>query len=261
MLIVGETEIVPSITIMLTVPGDVYTIPLCDQQYADRNDDGYPDLILGRIIGNDAGALIEPIKTSLGVHLNKPGYEYDASDILLVSGIGAGYYSFFMYNVNLLSNIFNNWYNPPLANNKYHLKDYVLQGSFTHNLQDSDRMDTADLGGSNDVEIIIADDSADLIKIYNRHGALHYQFSNDFDEGDELAVGDIMGDIYPEIIIADKSTDKINIYHCHNYGTYWDNWFITDISTSLQLDDKLAVGEVAGTTDKLDIIISDPIAF
>ncbi len=257
MLIVGETEIVPSFTVTLFTQDNTYTIPLSDQPYADINDDGYPDLKLGRIIGNDAGALIEPIKTSLGVHLNRQGYEYDASDILLISGIGAGYNSFFAQNVNFLSYIFNNFYNPPLGNTKLHLKDYVISHSFPLNLQDSDRMELADLGLNSDEEIIIADDSADQIKIISKNGFLHYQFPYDFDENDELVVGDIMGDSDPEIIIADKSANTIDIIHCHHYGTYWDNWYITGLSTSLQHNDKIAVGEVAGTTDKLDIIISD----
>ncbi len=123
MLIVGETEIIPSFTIILTIPKGQYTVPLCDQPYADLNDDGYPDLILGRIIGDSAVCLEEAIKTSRLVQTNAPGYQFDASDALLISGKG-NYETSFVNNVNEISSVMNTLYEHPLANDVYHRTDY-----------------------------------------------------------------------------------------------------------------------------------------
>jgi len=90
-LIVGETEVVPS----WDVPGfnrkwpdgsvtDV--VHHADQLYSDFNGDGVPDLIVGRIIGNTAADLRTAIQTSIGVHQGWPGYGFDCSHALVLSG-------------------------------------------------------------------------------------------------------------------------------------------------------------------------------
>jgi len=124
MLLTGEIEIIPSFTIILTIPEGQYTLPLCDQPYADLNDDGYPDLTLGRIIGDFANILMMPIVTSRLVQSNFPGYDFDASDVLLMSGKGSHETSF-VNNINDISYVMNTEYAPPLSNDKYHRTDFL----------------------------------------------------------------------------------------------------------------------------------------
>ncbi|HAL74868.1 MAG TPA: hypothetical protein DCM45_07275 [Clostridiales bacterium] len=71
LLIVGESEIVPSYTWM--------GVPLSDYPFASTTGDGLPELRVGRIVGDTAAELIIPIENSLqGV--------YYARQVLLVSG-------------------------------------------------------------------------------------------------------------------------------------------------------------------------------
>jgi hypothetical protein len=100
LLLVGETEIVPSFTepCHIHFAGDG-TCPICgaedvlavtsiritDFPYADiYNDDELPDIKVGRIIGQTAQELIKPIKASIDVYNGR--VDYDASDAYLVSG-------------------------------------------------------------------------------------------------------------------------------------------------------------------------------
>jgi hypothetical protein len=74
LLIVGETEIVPSKT--------SHDIRLSDNYYADvSDDDERPELIVGRIIGDSPAQLMTPIETSL---LD----QFDWTDAFVMSGIG-----------------------------------------------------------------------------------------------------------------------------------------------------------------------------
>ncbi|MFC1848383.1 Ig-like domain-containing protein, partial [Chloroflexota bacterium] len=90
LLIVGETEIMPSWThgsLAADTSASLPTLPVnySDHPYADTGGDPAPDLIVGRII--DGGAL----QTSIGVHEGVT--KFDRSDALLVSGIEGTCYS------------------------------------------------------------------------------------------------------------------------------------------------------------------------
>jgi hypothetical protein len=93
LLLVGETEIIPSRTKggfdLEWCGGDkVDPVDLTDKSYSNIKGDNRPDIAVGRIIGNSASDLITPIKTSINIHNNIGGYEFDRSDALLVSGTG-----------------------------------------------------------------------------------------------------------------------------------------------------------------------------
>jgi parallel beta-helix repeat protein len=111
MLIVGETEIVPSFDLHVVVSTGEYDVPLSDNPYADLNDDNLPDIAIGRIIGNDAKKLLLPIETSLGVFYDNPGYHFDSSHALLISGTGK-YNTSFVNNINTLATKMS-WYMAP----------------------------------------------------------------------------------------------------------------------------------------------------
>ncbi len=89
LLLVGETEIVPSFypttsRFLAETGGD---IDCSDYPYADIiGNDLRPELRVGRIVGDDAAALVKPIQASINVHKHLPGHEFDRSDALLTSG-------------------------------------------------------------------------------------------------------------------------------------------------------------------------------
>jgi len=95
LLIVGEVEIVPSWLRSIgrvtwgNSPCATWEVDLSDLPYADTDRIGAPELVVGRIIGNDAAALTRPLKVSINVQEGVAGYGFDRSDALWVSGIDA----------------------------------------------------------------------------------------------------------------------------------------------------------------------------
>jgi hypothetical protein len=95
LLIVGETEIIPAGTCWHEYDygawSDYLYVHCTDIHYANTEGDWvYPELNIGRIIGNDARKLTIPIEASIGVHRGLPGYEFDRSHALVVAGRGDG---------------------------------------------------------------------------------------------------------------------------------------------------------------------------
>jgi parallel beta-helix repeat protein len=94
LLIVGEVEIVPA---WLRAEWNLKwsnwkcitrEVDITDLPYADTGgNNGAPELIVGRIIGNTAADLATAIQTSNRVYEKYPGYSFNRSDALLVSGI------------------------------------------------------------------------------------------------------------------------------------------------------------------------------
>jgi hypothetical protein len=95
MLIVGEVEIVPAWTTTgwnrhWTDGGVTNNVEMTDRPYADTSGDGAPELIVGRIIGNDPDDMLTALQTSINVYEEESGYGFDRSDALIVSGTGNG---------------------------------------------------------------------------------------------------------------------------------------------------------------------------
>ncbi|MEW6574474.1 MAG: Ig-like domain-containing protein, partial [Bacillota bacterium] len=89
LLIVGETEIVPSFDVSgfnacFNGVGCIHTVRDSDYPYADVCADARPELKVGRIIGENVRELLEPINASIGVSLGR--LRFDRSEALLVSG-------------------------------------------------------------------------------------------------------------------------------------------------------------------------------
>ncbi|HDS44700.1 MAG TPA: hypothetical protein ENN68_01145, partial [Methanomicrobia archaeon] len=86
LLIVGEIEIIPArrewgFSLTWSNSNSTTTnVPFSDHPYTDTNDNGFPDLIVGRIVGNDPSNLSKAIQTSIG------GYSFDRSHATVVSG-------------------------------------------------------------------------------------------------------------------------------------------------------------------------------
>jgi hypothetical protein len=88
LLLVGESELIGSWTVYIGGYDDVLysDLPYANTEGEFRN----PELIVGRIIGNDAGALIAPIQASINVYNGEPDFEWDRTKALVISGKGEG---------------------------------------------------------------------------------------------------------------------------------------------------------------------------
>ena len=264
LLIVGEIEIVPSVTYLLDVWSNkenkyiTYTIPLSDHYYSDLLGDGGPDVIVGRLIGDSIPELRKQIDTSLGVHYKRSGYDFDGSNALLVSGIGT-YYSGFIEQVEHIGNTLTS---KNIAVEKQHWCNHIVIKWIPVTYDYGDAIAIGELGGIIGTygEIVMADSSADKILIYNSAGTLLTDFYHDFDSGDILATGDVWGGPNSEIIISDRSYDKVYIYKCNYYwtsgGWVWDKGLLASYNVDLDHEDKMAVGDVYSDS-KDDIIFTD----
>ena len=99
LLIVGETEVVESFEITIRKEWlwwtlEERTVQTSDLFYGDTNDHIDPELRVGRVIGDDPTELIVPIQASVNVARGEPGFEFDRSHALAVSGRGDGVSSF-----------------------------------------------------------------------------------------------------------------------------------------------------------------------
>lgn len=104
LLIVGEIDIVPAYsTYHSATTQDTEHVLTTDLLYANTVGSWlYPELNVGRIIGNTAKNLIIPIRTSIGEHLGLPGYNFDTSNAMVVSGGGGGSWGF-LYDTKAIS--------------------------------------------------------------------------------------------------------------------------------------------------------------
>lgn len=93
LLVVGEAEIVGSWN---SDHGSRRgTVHYTDLPYGNTSGDWVdPELIVGRVVGNDAQELTTPLQTSINVHRGEPNYHFTKSRALVVSGRGDGVSSF-----------------------------------------------------------------------------------------------------------------------------------------------------------------------
>jgi parallel beta-helix repeat protein len=247
LLIVGETEIVPAWH-------PVTTIEDSDHPYSDTTGDGVPDLIVGRIIGDDAANLTKPIQASIGVFEKSSGYAFDRKKALMISGPGGGVGSF----VKSAQNVGATLKGQKFSVGYLHMTDYfpVPLKSFSRDYQQEDGFAVGDVLGDTKDEIVIGDASANKIAIYSPTGTLIYEFSRVFDDGDALATGDIMGYGKDQIVQADKSHDRIYITQIQGTAGSFSAVVVHSIDASFDKDDRLAVGDVMGDARE-EALISD----
>ncbi|CAG0937568.1 tRNA3(Ser)-specific nuclease WapA [Thermoflexales bacterium] len=106
LLIVGETEIVPSwyegTDNFTTYPGIPDKVRNSDLRYAHTaGETARPELVVGRIVGNDPQTLVNGMSGSIAVA--EGDAEFDRSHALLVSGRGDGVTSNFIPTVNIIA--------------------------------------------------------------------------------------------------------------------------------------------------------------
>ncbi|MGD9872911.1 MAG: SUMF1/EgtB/PvdO family nonheme iron enzyme [Kiritimatiellia bacterium] len=91
LLLVGETEIIPSFSYRYEVPGENIRVTLADAAYANTaGNRERPELSMGRIIGSSIEALKIPIVTSLALHAGTNTLEQGRSYVISGFREGAG---------------------------------------------------------------------------------------------------------------------------------------------------------------------------
>ena len=133
LLLVGETEIIPSWLKNLgtyeTTAGSYTWNVLTDLPYANTvGDESQPELSIGRIIGNNARELNTVLKNSLNVLLKSPGYEFDRSHVLLVSGFPDKVMGNFNGQVDAVSSVISQK-SPSTSQSKIDAPDYMQYDS------------------------------------------------------------------------------------------------------------------------------------
>ncbi len=227
LLIVGETEIVPSWTV--DIPdmdwsGEETTkeISFSDLPYADTvGNDGAPDLIVGRLIGNSAEALARPIEASLRV---AEGLGFDRSFGVATSG-SEGSWEDFAPSARRIQTVLDDQMDDGAS--AYHWSRWIHKepismegGGFDLSMTRNDGFILADVDGDGESEMVVVDDRSDECIVY-QYGDLDAwsttpsdAFDCRFTPYDGLAAGDIDGvHTEDEIIVATDEWDTISIFN------------------------------------------------
>ena len=255
LLIVGEDHIVPAKKTTVLNAGETHVVRLSDHFYSNADLDAkeIPDLVVGRIIGNGADALRIPIETSIGVFEGESGYAFDRDEALLISGQGMGaFYNVVYEAASILSNDFT-------TIDQMHWRDYyeVPKTGFFVTFDPDDGLAAGHVAGWTDSagkpidDIVIADASAHMIRLYDAKGGLKKAFAVSWWQGkkvDGFVVGDLVGDSKDEIILADSSANQIWAFDFKGN--------VVKKMTGIDFDpmDGLAVGDVLGDGTRQVII-------
>ncbi|HPO28571.1 MAG TPA: CARDB domain-containing protein [Caldisericia bacterium] len=226
LLIVGETEIVPSstATIGINSDGNPINVRNCDLPYADSaGGRDTPELSMGRIIGNSAGALLNPIITSLEV---KAGRGFRRSNALTTSG-GLGTWEMFLKTANDAAvDLETKGYTTERLHYSKELVKSLFNVRFTH----YDAFALGDIDSDDIDEILIAIDEDSKIYEYEPDGTLIRSINVRYTEYDGFATGDFDGDGQDEIVIGTDEDDKFYLYEPNGFlvddetfnFTHWD---------------------------------------
>ncbi len=239
-LLVGETSIIPT----WKIPMPDGPIHHSDQPYSDTSgNDDRPELAVGRIIGNDAARLSKVIRTSIGIHEGLPGYGFDRSDALVVSGGGEGTY-LWADGANQVAGILDDQFSV----DKLLCTDHFAISSFNAVFSQDDGFAVGDVIGDAKSEVVIGDANTSRIYVYDANGTKLQDFdcgygTKHFEAGDKLALGS------KSIVMADASTDRILYYNAYGISQ-------SSFSLDFEAGDGLAVGDVAGDNYK-DIVVAD----
>ncbi|RMF56048.1 hypothetical protein D6745_00480 [Candidatus Woesearchaeota archaeon] len=219
LLIVGETEIFPSITVTgfnVKMDNKTYdTIKLSDQFFSDYDSDCTPELALGRVIGNKAKDLRNAIQTSVNVLMGNHGYGFDYSDALLFTGVGNYYFLHLDAADTLQSKLINKGVNVARVDTE----DFRFFTSFSGGFNIGDGFAVGDVLGDSKNEILVADDITNVIHIFDANGNELHSFDGMYTTNDGFAVGDVLGDEKDEILVAGDQTHIINIFDGNSNGT------------------------------------------
>lgn len=257
MLIVGESGVVPAWDYddlyLLWDDSEVDSAPYSDHRYADTKGDLAPDLIVGRVIGNNPTELRNVIRTSVNVAAG--AWKFDRANALLASGTKSGASRFLSDAEYLEGKLEDKGWNVTRFN--WNSDSYRFPISFSQAFEQYDGFAAGDVIAGAKSEIVIARRSGNTILVRDASGNTLSTFTHTFDSGDVLAVGDVSGDSAAEIIIGDAADGKIYIYNASGalLGSFYCGFGAYDGLTTGKVDPTLSKaliihGSAAGDTIK-----------
>ena len=258
LLIVGETEVVPSW--LVDIPdvswsgGKVTThVPFADLPYSDTiGDDDVPDLMVGRMIGNTAVDLLNALETAVGVA--ETG-SWDRTHGLATSGSEGTWEDFQPSASNVMLALAGQMI--PRGGGAWalhwtkwvHKEEIGTSDGYDFPLDNREGFVLADTDGDGTPEMVVADPDIDICTVF-KHADLDAtltlpwdSFYCQFTPYDGFAAGDIDGDGVDEIIVGIDETDKISV-HNDTRSTPGKSWPEFDIGFDPW--DVLACGDVWG---------------
>jgi len=240
-LLVGESEIVPNWYYPQPGTGPIHH---SDQPYSDvvGNDD-WPELVVGRIIGNTYKELAKAIKTAIGIAAGSPGYGLDRSDALVVAG-GCGGDNAWQLDADEKIAILDDQFTV----DELFCLDYFDLSSFNAAFSVDDGLAVGNVGGTAQAEIVVGDLPTDKIRVYSSAGVKLKEFACGYG-GSEFAMDDGLAVANGNIVMADASADRILYYN-------WSGVLQSSFVLSFDAGDALACGDVAGDSTE-DLIIAD----
>ena len=226
LLFVGETEIVPSY--------DYSDVALSDNYYADVTGGNSPELIIGRIIGDSAAALANPIRSSLHVHygtgfdrraaLALSGYEGGSGDIFLAGAVAIG----------------EDLERRGVHTDLLHWSTWI-EHAWTVRATDDDAFALGDIDGDGIDEVLFARDEEQEVYLYKPSPPILVgHFPIRFHPHDGFATGDLDADGIDEIVTAEVAEGRLNVYEPDGTYVAWTMPPFTEC-------DGLAIGDVLGT--------------
>lgn len=259
LLIIGKTEIVPSHVydisswgISWSNDGSTNKCPKSDNYYADTvGDDGRPDLVVGRIIGNTARLLLMPIEASLEVHM---GHGVRRDQAVVTSGFEESSADVF---VQLADKIGDDLASQGFVYSTAHYSN-LIENAWSVHFDENDLFAIADTDGDGIDEAIIGRDEEDAVYIYECYPrSLVRSFTCPITVNDGFTAGDYDGDGRAEIAIAhngDGQEGRIYLYEAN--GTFIGSWDVPFSDWDLIGSGNLY--DTYGETSPLDeIIIAD----
>ena len=119
-LIVGGTAVFPAFN-LTSADNLISNVRDSDYHYTDTTGDHYPELIVGRIIGDTTARLVRNLRTAIDTYHYTGQNPYDASDALAFSGTG-NYQDDLVDGADDVASILSN---KGITVSKYHEKDYA----------------------------------------------------------------------------------------------------------------------------------------
>lgn len=231
LLLIGKSEVVPSVTYNIASWGVTWngggstpTVSLSDNSYGDvKNNDGRPELVVGRIVGNTARDLILPIEASLEVFM---GHSSARNKALTVSGYEDGDWDVFV------SDMIDAGEDLEARGFTYRTVHFtmLIENAWTVHFDEDDVFVLADVDGDGLDEAVVGRDEEDMVYIYEcTPRSLVGSFACPITPNDGFTSGDYDGDWRDEIVVAhngDGQDGRLYFYEAN--GTmlgYWDEPF------------------------------------
>ena len=268
LLIVGETEIVPAWSVDIhDMEGEgceITGIDFSDLPYRDTiGSDDAPDLMVGRIIGDEAADLLAALESSIDV-ADSGGW--DRSHALVTSG-AEGSWEDFVGGASATQRLLHDQMSPhggaayALHWSRWVHKEGIESEGYDLPMRSDDGFLAADTDGDAVDELVVVDHSSGVASVYE-HGDLDTEdsapdasFTCLLSDRDGLAAGDLDDDGIDEVLVANDAWDTLSIFNDTRH-TEGDDYPIFELD--FDQGDALATGDVwSGTRDEVVVATTD----